>query len=171
MALFQDEPDELEEDTGPGLFGIEPAEEDRCRAPFEVEADEVTHAQNPFQVEPDEPDFVAEVHQDGSESGESAYMADVDEDTLANTKAYFDMSFSTLSQFLENKFIARGSDTAAAQPPTKKRCYDNTRRAARAEASRATRAAPEKTRVPRNDKVAKQIWQDVWFSVLCPGCL
>ena len=157
--LFQDEPDEVspfhdendEPDPSgeiPQVFQDEP-EEAECltSALFKDEPDEdISKASSAFPSAcfRDEP---AEI----SDSGDSACLAD-DEmgPDAASTRGLVSLSFSTVSQFVATQ-LCRSNGPDPVEKPKKKRCYDNSKRRAEAEAKQKKAPSKRQTRVPRND--------------------
>ena len=155
--LFQDEPDEVSpcHDEGdepdpwsgmPRVFQDEPEEaESLTSALFKEEPDEDITASSAFPSVcfGDEP---AEI----SDSGDSACLAD-DElgPDAASTRGIVSLSFSTVSQFVATQ-LCRSNGPDPVEKPKKKRCYNNSKRRAEAEAKRG-KAPSKRQRVPRND--------------------
>ena len=152
--VFQDEPDEPEDDAPPAslLYRDEPDE---------------TEGAIPLQPTcfADEPDELS------SDSGNSGCLADVEMGPDAETtKGLVSLSFSTVSQFLSTQLCKAGADSGAAAEPKKKkkRCYNNmNRKAAADERKEKNQDTKKQTRIPRND-VAPSIEQLSKFSYAHP---
>eukprot|EP00435_Cladocopium_sp_Y103_P069471 s18_g33.t1 len=147
-GLFRDEPDE--DDFGcPPTFGQEPDEE--CRFVFQTEPEEPDCPVALFAAEKDEVANQPVSLSSGSESeDDTAYDADIEEDELLSRRRLFDMSFSTMNRFMAGQ-LCKLDESSSAQP-AKKRCYNNTRRAAKAAAAKIPKTNSK--RVPRDDPVS-----------------
>ena len=140
LALFQDEPDE----GNVAPFHDEPDEDD-SQIVFMHEQDERTQPigrPHPAQSSPARRCalFGNESDEDSTGSNSSAYMADGENEHDDHQKALVEMSLETLSKFLSSQLGKAASCHAAPEQPKKKRCYDNSKRAANA-AAKTTNAA------------------------------
>ena len=148
-GLFRDEPDE-DAYGCPFTFGKEPDEE--CRSVFQTEPEEPDCPVGLFAAEKDEVDHQPVSLSSGTESeDDTVYDADIDEDELSSRRRLFDMSFSTINRFMAGQ-LCKVDDSSSAQP-AKKRCYNNTRRAAKAAAAKVPKTSSK--RVPRDDPVSR----------------
>ena len=160
MPVFQDE---LDEDDGPQLFQAERDAE---------------HSGFPLQDEADEPDEPAEpnppvsfLRRSGSSSHPCLFQDEADEESGSDLSSgcmgdceaeandvsnqqLVQLSFSTLTQFLESQ-LCHASTQASSGPEVKKRRYNNRNRAAKAaEAAKLTKGDSKNHRIPRNDPEA-----------------
>lgn len=156
MSIFQDEPDE---DSSPNVFQKEKDEigtflfqdegEESAPAPSantsmgprQTKDLRVLHDEPDETLEPNMGLFADEQDEVGSDSTESAYLADCEDDCSEHQQQLvvqqLNLSFSTLNQFLSTQL---GFHQARSQEqPRKKRCYNNQRRAAQAAESKRQR--------------------------------
>lgn len=144
--LFQDEPDEA---SPASPFGREHAEQSVL---FMDEADEDVNSiqrrterkslsTGPVLHEPNEREsqlFGDEPNESDDDDTDSDLEKVPDGDINQGSKSLVELSFSTISQFLSTQLArASASGTASSQPARKKRCYDNSKRAAAAEQRKA----------------------------------
>ena len=132
-SMFAEEPDECE-DTA--LFRAEPAEPDSQLCPFGIEKDET------------EQQIVEKPDSGTDEDEDDAYEADVDEEVVSSRQQLFDLSFATMNHFMASQLCTQHGGSSSSSRPVKKRCYDNTRRAAKAAAGKVNSSFK---RVPRDD--------------------
>ena len=157
--MFDDEPDEPDEPeqtlADRFLHHTEPDEENRPQQHlFQVEENEPDEGPQ-FCVrpegpeEPDEPSL-GESSND-SASDVSAYEGDVDE-TVSAHQPIFEMGFQVMNQFLASQ-LGKVSPSAkvSVDQPKKKRCYNNSRRAAKAAAAKALKPTSTRVRLARNN--------------------
>ena len=167
--LFQDELDEEspEGDHAACPLQDEPDEESPLHSETDEPEDGVSHL---FQVELDEPEdkhptkvptlapkalqCLQDEPDEVSDSDESAYLGDT-EISDAPQKSIVALSFSTVSQFLATQLCKPSAAAEKTEGPSrKKRCYDNSKRQAKAAARREERdhGVEKQHRVARNDQ-------------------
>ena len=167
-SLFQDEPGE------PEPFGDEPDEAD---------ADDEGGTSHLFQDEVDEADsiffkidetappsstkggYVSEsvCFQDEldepSHSDSESCLADIDEtEGDLRQERIVALSFSTMNTFMASQ-LRKTPATVVPRPPRKRRCYDNSNRAAKAAAAKQVRGHPKTERIARNDPVPRFLFE------------
>ncbi len=147
--MFDDEPDEPEQPLADlFLHQTEPDEEDRPQqCLFQIEENEPDEGPQ-FCARPEEPDEPSL----GEASDDSAYQGDVDETVSAHHQPIFDMGFQVMSQFLASQLgtISQNAKVSVDQPK-KKRCYNNSRRAAKAAAAKGLKPTSTRDRLARNN--------------------
>ena len=175
MGIFQDEPDE---DSSPTAFQTEKEEAGVCLFQDEVEdrhpraaaSSGVPRQSRDLRVLGEEADerrgletnlFGDEGDEEESDSSNSAYLADCENDCSKDQQQLVmqqvQLNFSTLNKFLATQL---GFQQSPAEPPKKKRCYNNTRRAAIAEAKKQQKLNAGRKHQPRNS------YDSCWFYLI-----